>query len=437
MADPLVVHLLRRATFGPTASEVDAADRAGFDATLNQLLNPTGADLGANPVPALGPDPYASLGRNPSDADRQKAQQARREQIMTVEQWWLTRMVAARHQFTEKLVFFWHGHWATSVQKVKSGPLMLNQLNIFRTRGRGDTAALVKAMLRDPALILWLDGQRNTRQAPNENLSRELMELFTLGIGGGYTEDDIKAGARALTGWTIDRTTGTATLAPNRHDAGSKTILGVTAAFNADSYADLLVAQPAHAIFLARRLWFRFASGEPLDGAVEARLAGAYRSSRDVIALARALFTDSAFAATRGQLVKQPVEWLVGAIRQLGLESALSGDKRRQLLGGLDGLGQVPLRPPSVGGWPSGAAWLTTSSLQVRLRVAGVLASSIGPAVTGPLGTGSPEARIAALARLLVVDAWTDRTRAALTEAAGDARRLLTVGLVSPEYTVS
>src|SRR5512139_2745017 len=112
MADPLVAHLLRRATFGPTAAEVDAATRAGFDATLNQLLSPTGADPGASPPPNLGADAYAT--RNPSAADKQQAQQARREQIQAVEQWWLTRMVSAQHQFSEKLVFFWHGHWATS-----------------------------------------------------------------------------------------------------------------------------------------------------------------------------------------------------------------------------------------------------------------------------------------------------------------------------------
>jgi len=389
-------------------------------------------------VPQLGADAYATAGRNLTAEEKQRAQEQRRQQILAVENWWLQRMVAAQHQLTEKMVFFWHGHWATSVQKVKSGPLMLRQLETFRSAGRGDFAVLLKAMLRDPALIFWLDGQRNTRQAPNENLARELMELFTLGIGSGYTEDDIKAGARALTGWTLDRANMVATLVPNRHDAGPKTILGSTAPFDSDSYADLLVAQPANAAFLARRLWFRFASGTALDPAVEARLVAAYRPGRDVTALVRAVLTDPAFAATRGQLVKQPVEWLVGAVRQLGLSvRELSGDRQRQLLGGLDGLGQVPLRPPSVGGWPAGGAWLTTSSLQARMRLANGLATAAGPAALDPLGRGTPAERVDALARLLVVDAWTERTRAALAAAATNPRRLLTAGLVSPEYTVS
>ncbi len=433
-----VAHLLRRATFGPTATEVDAAAAAGFDATLERLLNPPAGDPGAaaTPLPRLGPDPYASLNRNSSREERQQANQRRREQIVALGQWWLARMVAAEHQLLEKLLFFWHGHWATSVQKVKSAPLMLAHLETMRRHGHGDFAILTKAMLRDPALIIWLDGQRNTRRAPNENLARELMELFTLGIGA-YSEEDIRAGARALTGWAVNRATGQAMLVPRRHDSGPKTILGRTENFDADSYADLLVTQPVHASFIAGRLWFRFASGQPIPAAAEGRLVAAYGRDRDITALLRALFADEAFAATGGALVKQPVEWAVGAMRQLGLKpDDLAGDDARRLLAGLDGLGQVPLRPPSVGGWPAGAAWLTTSSVQVRLRMATGFAAAAGPAVLDQLTSGSLDARLAALARLLVVDAWTDRTRAALTQTVDDPRRLLAVGLVSPEYTV-
>jgi uncharacterized protein (DUF1800 family) len=441
MADrELVAHLLRRATFGPTADEVDAAERAGVEATHAALLHPAGDDAGAarTPVPDLGPDPYARLARNASRDDRQQANQERRSQIQTLVHWWLSRLVAAEHQLTEKLVFFWHGHWATSVQKVRSGPLMSGHLATMREYGRGAFAELTRAMLRDPALIVWLDGQRNTLQAPNENLARELMELFTLGVGN-YTEDDVKAGARALTGWTVDRTTGQTSLNPRRHDSGSKTILGQTANFDTDSYADLLVRQPAHATFLARRMWFRFASGDAIPDAAGARLAAAYGAGRDVHALLAAVLAvlaDSGFAATRGQLVKQPVEWLVGALRQLGVDyAALPEQRRAQLLGGLDGLGQVPLRPPSVGGWPAGAAWLTTSSLQVRLRVGSTLSMLDTPGLDR-LARGSATARIDELGRLLVVDSWTERTRAALADSGNDARRLLALGLASPEYTL-
>jgi uncharacterized protein (DUF1800 family) len=435
-----VTHLLRRATFGPTAAEVDAAQTAGVAATVDRLLRPSTSDRGAaaTPLPRLGPDPYANRGGGLSRDEKQQAKDARREQIQALTQWWIRRMAAADHQLTEKMIFFWHGHWATSVQKVKSAPLMLGQLETFRGYGRGDFLTLARAMLRDPALIIWLDGQRNTSRAPNENLARELMELFTLGIGA-YSESDIKMGARALTGWTVDRAAGEARLVPRRHDDGVKTILGRTAPFDADSFADLLVAQTAHPRFLASRLWYRFASVEPIPAATSARLVTAYGRGRDIDAMVRALFLDEAFAATRGQLVKQPVEWLVGAVRQLGItvDAGATGDKKhKQYTGALQALGQVPLRPPSVGGWPAGAAWLTTSSALDRLRTAVALANVASESVLKQIGKGTTSATWDALARILAVDAWTDRTRAAMTEAAGSPRRVLAVALASPEYTV-
>jgi uncharacterized protein (DUF1800 family) len=341
-------------------------------------------------------------------------------------------MATAKHQFSEKLVFFWHGHWATSVQKVDSAQLMLKQLNTFRAAGRGDFAVLVKAMLRDPALIIWLDGQRNTRKAPNENLARELMELFTLGIGGGYTENDVKAAARALTGWTLDRTTGLVKLDKGRFDDGEKTILGSTGQFDADGLADLLVARPASSHFLASRLWFRFAQSDLVPEEAAQRMIKAYGSARDVTAMTRAMFADPAFEATRGQLVKQPVEWLIGAIRQLELDVNAQADVLRSL----NALDQVPLRPPSVGGWPSGAAWLTTFALQTKLRLAQSLAVKASKPVIDRLSAAPEAGRPEALARLLVVDAWGESTRKVLASIK-DPHRLLTMGLASPEYTVS
>jgi uncharacterized protein (DUF1800 family) len=433
-----VAHVLRRAAFGPTAEEVDVAERVGLAATVDALVAPATPDPGAaaTPPPRLGPDPHLALGGKPSREDRQKANQARRDQVTTTIAWWLDRMVAADHQLAEKLVFFWHGHWATSVQKVRSARLMLTQQQTFRDLGHGDFGALAAAMVRDPALVVWLDGQKSTRRAPNENLARELMELFTLGIGH-YAETDVKEGARALTGWTVDRVTGATRLVERRHDDGAKTILGQTAPFDAASFAALLVRQPANAPFLAGRFWFRFASGEPMPPEATARLVTAYGGNRDVTALLRALFTDPAFPATKGQLVKQPVEWTVGAMRQLGVRpSALTDQQRKQVLAGLNGLDQVPLRPPSVGGWPADAAWLTTSALQVRMRVAELLAARAATPVVDRLAAAPTAGRVDALARLLVVDAWTERTRTVLAAAAEQPRRLLSLGLISPEYTV-
>ena len=148
----------------------------------------------------------------------------------------------------------------------------------------------------------------------------------------------------------------------------------------------MLLSQPAHAEFTVRRLWLRYASGEPVPDLTLSRLAAAYRPAHDVTALARALFTDDAFGRVAGQLVKQPVEWAVGAMRQLGIRPGGFTDREQnQLLQSMQALGQVPFQPPSVGGWPSGAAWLTTFASQTRLRFADFLAAHADPAVTAQL----------------------------------------------------
>jgi uncharacterized protein (DUF1800 family) len=435
-----LAHLLRRATFGPRAEEVDAAERAGLDATLAALFNPAGNDAGAGrtPVPALPPVP--APGKDADAETRQKVRQQKRDQVRTATLWWLDRMTQADHQLFEKLTFFWHGHWATSVEKVDDSRLMLAHQQILRRYASGDFGVLVNKMLRDPALIIWLDGQKNTDKAPNENLARELMELFTLGVGN-YDETDVREGARALTGWRIVQQPSNqqraAVFDAARHDGGPKTILGRTGAYDTDGFADLLLARPDNAEFLAARLWLRYAAGEPLPDDVRNRLVAAYLPRRDISALLRALLTDPGFHRATGQLVKQPVEWAVGAMRQLGIRpSALPDQQQRQLIQGLDQLGQVPFQPPSVGGWPAGTAWLTTSAIVIRLRLADLLAARAAPAAVAALTAVPVAQRPDALARLLVVDAFTDRTRAVLEPAAGNVRRLITLGLASPEYTV-
>jgi uncharacterized protein (DUF1800 family) len=344
-------------------------------------------------------------------------------------------MVAAEHQLAEKLVLFWHGHWATSIQKVNDPGLLLLQQQTFRDLGHGDFGAFLRAMLRDPALIVWLDGELNTAKAPNENLAREAMELFTLGVGN-YTETDVRQAARALTGWQIDRITRRSSLNPKRHDDGDKTILGRSGPLDADGFAGVLLDQPANGAFLATRLWYRFAADGPIAADVRDRLAGVYRSRHDISALLAAMFTDPAFAGTGGQLVRQPVEWAVGAMRQLGIRpSKLAPNVQRQLIMGLTAMGQNLFAPPSVGGWPGGAAWLTSSSAETRLQLGTLLAGQAGQPALDQLAKAPAGQRPEALARLLVVDAFTARTRAVLAPVA-DPHRLIALGLASPEYAV-
>jgi uncharacterized protein (DUF1800 family) len=425
-----VSHVLRRLTFGPTASEVDRAEKAGVAATVSAVL----AAQSAPPGPDLGVDPRAALPEGADRAARLKARAAAAEQTVELGRWWL-RQLAASGSVAEKLTFFWHGHWATSVQKVKSAALMYQQQQTFRRYGAGDTGPLVRAMLRDPALILWLDGQKNTAKAPNENLARELMELFTLGVGH-YTENDVKAGAQALTGWKVDRGTGTAKLMPGRNAHTPVTLLGRTGVIDTDGYADLLVRHQAHAPFIASRLWVRYGSEASLSAAASGRLITAFGPGRNVAAMLKALVLDPEFAAANGRLAKQPVEWVIGAVRQLGVKAGELDDKQlKQLSTMMRALGQTPLRPPSVGGWPVGVAWLTTSSAQARLRGAPNLVALAPGAVTTLEQAGRSD-RLEALARLLVVDKWTDRTAAVLTPVAREPKKLLALGLAAPEYAV-
>ncbi|MFI5916325.1 DUF1800 family protein [Dactylosporangium sp. NPDC051541] len=418
-----VALMLRRSGFGPTAEELTAARSAGYAATLDALTAPVAPDVGASnsPVPDIGVDPLVGLA-NPTPAQRTAAETKRGEQLAAITRWWLDRLTTADHQTMEKLVFFWHGHWATSVKKVIRPQLML--LQHLTLRSSLNFGAMAHAMVHDPALVFWLDGQANTRTAPNENLGRELLELFTCGIGT-YTEQDVKEAGRALTGWRIDFDKARTFFAPQSADPGMKTILGVTKAFDATALVDLVLTNPQCPRFIAARLWYRYASPTtPVPAAAQQAMVDAFPDSMKML---RALLASDDFQQTAGNLVKQPVEWFVGAMRQLQLRpAALDTAALGQVLYHLDRLGQVPFAPPSVGGWPAGAAWLTPGTAQTRLSLAARIAGMADVRRLDPTS----------LAYLLAVDTWSDRTYAALKKAT-DPRRLLMLGLISPEYVVT
>jgi uncharacterized protein (DUF1800 family) len=418
-----VALLLARAGFGPTAAELAVARKAGYANTLSALLDPSKPDIGATsaPEPRLGMDPYADM-PNPTDEQRARANQVRERQIEQITRWWLDRMTVADHQALEKLVFFWHGHWATSVDKVRSPQLMLVQHRTMRHAR--DFAEMSRKMVLDPALVYWLDGQLNTRKSPNENLGRELMELFMLGIGH-YTEKDVKEAGRVLTGWRVSLGSEACIFQPTHHDSGRKTILGVTGAITATRLVDLLLRRKECPRFIAARLWHRYASSsQPIPERTREAMAEAFPKPQ---AMLRVLFEDEAIAATAGTLVKQPVEWLVGGMRQLGLRlGGLPAETLTTILKALKDLGQLPFAPPSVGGWPAGGSWLTSAAAQVRLGLAGTLATLAAVEKLTP----------DEVAYILCVDGWTDRTYSVLRDVK-DPRHLLTLGMASPEYLVT
>jgi uncharacterized protein (DUF1800 family) len=411
-----VRRLVERFGFGPRPGELNTLTAQGFARIADTLLS-TVDDGGAAP-PKLEGDPK-------KDREVLRAQQ----NALTI--WWLDRMVASDSQLLERVTWFWHGHFATSLQKVRSPALMLAQNVTLRRNGLGDFAALAKAMVVDPAMLIWLDGQKNTAKAANENLARELMELFTLGVGQ-YSEQDVRESARALTGWKVNRDNATATLAGKQHDDRDKTVLGHTGKLDAEGLVELLVAQTASPRFIAQRLWLRHVGAAPPDDAALDRLVAAYGPNRDIRAMLKTIVAEPAFRDPASTLVKQPVEWAVGLMRALKIRpSALADAEKTKLLAGLRGMGQVPFLPPSVGGWPSGAAWLTTSAGLSRLQVARLLAGK------ADLATVSGDDAVMAVGALLGVDGWSERTRNALNTVAHAPDQLVAVAASAPEYVVS
>jgi uncharacterized protein (DUF1800 family) len=425
--------MLRRAGFGVTGPEVDAAvgrDWAGYvDAMLG--ANPD-ADPGAIATPMPSLEPPRAPGKGATPAVRKQYNKQLSEQHGVLSDWWLRRMVAVGQPVHEKLTLLWHNHFATSAQKVRVAAQMAAQNQKLRTLALGDFRTLAYTMLTDAAMLRWLDGQANTAKAPNENLAREFMELFTLGHGNGYTEDDVRAGARALTGWVIGAD-GRTSLTPKRHDSGAKTLFGITRNFDAAGFCDTVLAQPKSAGYVVGRLWQQLASDEPPSPRALDRLVSAYGPGRDLRALTKAILTDTEFTDTRAAVVNTPVEWLVGVTRALRVP--VDKPARLKMVDStLRTLGQRPFYPPSVGGWPSGQVWLSTASAGARLRAATALAHAGD--LSSIESTGAAD-RIDAVGYLIGVGAWSDRTAMALQPLVRRPPQLVAAAVNTPEYLTS
>jgi uncharacterized protein (DUF1800 family) len=425
-----MARLLRRTGFGATGQDVDAALPRGIPATVAAMV---AADPAADPGARATPLPHLSyvprVGKSASVQERGDHIAAQRAQLTTLTAWWLRRIAAVEQPFGEKLTFCWHNHFATSASKVRQATWLAAQNERLRALGRGNFRTLAFAMLTDAAMLVWLDGQKNVAGAANENLAREFMELFTLGHGDGYTETDVREGARALTGWRV-RPDGSTHFLPRLHDAGRKTVLGVTGDLDAAGFCDAVLAQPASPRYLATRWWQQLASDSPPPTNVIDRLAEAYGSQRSMIGLLTALLTSDEFFAATGTAVLSPVEWLLGAVRTL--QVPLTSDAVvKQLGGALRGLGQLPFYPPSVAGWPTGQAWLSTAAGELRLRVALLLVAKGNLDVV----RDAPQAsRLDVTAHFLGLDGWSNSTLTVLGDQVSSPRRLVAVALNSPEY---
>ncbi len=313
----------------------------------------------------------------------------RRTQLADMVAWWMQRMQQTPNPLREKLTLFWHGHFATGAEKVRNVYYMWLQNETLRQHALGNFGAMVKAILRDPAMLIWLDTDQSLAFKPNENFARELMELFTLGIGH-YTETDVQQGARAFTGYKVNPASQSFRYAPLQHDDGEKTFLGKKGRFDGDAAIDIILAQPACAPFIARKLWTFFAYENPQAGPVDA-LAGTLVSHHYELRPAlRRMFLSEEFYSRRAirMQIKSPVQWIVGSSKVL--ETPLPAT--RPLLSTLHDLGQVPFMPPNVKGWDGGKSWITTSTLLARYNLASFLTGK-GPVQVQPLKQGNAAAK--------------------------------------------
>lgn len=452
-------HLLRRAGFGGTPAQVDALHALGRDAAVDYLLDQS------LPPGAQTPFSKADLPEfvtRPIPAG-QEGGKVRREETVRLRKWWLERMVRTDRPLEEKMALFWHGLFTSGIMEVREPEFMARQCRLFHEQALGNYRALTAAICRDPAMLRYLNADQNVRGKPNENLARELLELFTMGEGNGYTEADIAQIARALTGLGVGPQG--FVFRPTRHDAGQKTIFGKTGRYNADDVVKLIFDRAEPADYLAGRLWQYFGCPQPAAADIAVVADALRKNDWELKPALRVLFTSDAFyrPSSRFALVKSPVELFVQTMRLLEIrpEPPLLTAASTQ---GLRSMGQELFQPPNVRGWPGGELWITTSTLYIRYNAMSsiVFATAragpatrpqrpVGPdmaALFGPLGRSpTPQAVVdSAVQRLLQRPLPADK-RQALLGALGDGpvrigtpdadrrlRQLVSLLVSTPEY---
>lgn len=386
-------HLLNRAGFGGSPSQVRALADMGLDKAVDTLLKYE--DLEYTPVSADDFD--RDVIRPLTDAERQQLQAARRDkdeavveafqkreneakaadrrQLGEMQRWWLKRMIETPRPLEEKMTLFWHGHFASGYRTVEDSWNMFQQNHLFRRNATGNFATLVLEIIRDPAMIKYLDNDDSRKQRPNENLARELMELFVLGEGSGYTEADIKEGARALTGYSFRDNE--FVFRDNDHDAGQKLIMGKRGMWNGDDFARIILSRKACSEFICGKLYRFFVNDSRTRPVADARaqqefvrkLAAQLRDEQyELKPVLRTLFRSAHFHApeNRGAVIKSPAQLVVQTIREYRTPTR----QLSALASACDLMGQALFMPPNVKGWDGGQSWINTSTLFVRQNVA-------------------------------------------------------------------
>ena len=383
-------HLLNRAGFGGTPAEIDRLHGMGRRKAVEHLLSAEDTLPGwENPADESAEsvrEKLMELRRNRGDLTeaeldkklrqvRQMGQRQQRNAGRSLTGWWFRRMVGTPAPLREKMVLFWHDHFATGRRKVRDAGFMHGQNELFRAHALGDFKALTHAIVRDPAMMIYLDVANSKKGKPNENFAREVLELFTLGEGN-YTEKDIKEAARAFTGYQLQRRDGKVTHNKRQWDSGEKSVLGETGAFTGEDVVEVVFRQKGASTYLPRKLWEFFVYEGPNPKGVEALGDIFAKANFRVKPLLREIFLSREFyseKAMRSQ-IKSPVQFLVGLCRQLELD----GLPEAYLINAQQQLGQVLFEPPNVAGWDWGQAWINTNTLLTRYNIAGVVTKGVG-----------------------------------------------------------
>lgn len=408
-----VGHLYRRAAFGPTVADLDAGVKNGHEKTIEALVaGGPGLDEFDKRMAPLA-ETIARTNNGPS-----------------LRAWWLSRMLYTPHPLQEKLTLFWHNHFATSNAKVQSARLMHGQYELLRKHARGNFADLLRAMSTDPAMLVWLDGRGSKKGNPNENYARELMELFSLGIGH-YTEADIRQAAKAFTGWEVAGNR--ATFDAKQFDDGEKNVIGQKGNWKPDDIVRICLDQPSCPYFICTKL-FRFLVSETIAPTKELMepLASEFKTKYDFGALVRRVLSSNLFFSSEAyrSKVKAPVDFALGIIK--GMEGRIGTTALAQAL---EQLGQSVFYPPSVKGWDGGQTWLNGQTLLYRQNLALAFTSTedqrfgtrIDPAALARKhGKSGDEELVALFLHLFLQDDVAPESRQRLLDYAKKSRSLKT-----------
>jgi uncharacterized protein (DUF1800 family) len=385
-------HLMNRAGFGGSPQDIENLRQLGLYKAVSwfvdyeKIIDPTPAPDWAQPDPEMIARRLAI--QDAADPEtrqmlQQQQNQQQSSQISDLRYWWIRRMAIGPRPFQEKMTLFWHGHFATSFDKVQMPYFLWLQNETLRENATGNFNQLLIAASEDPAMLLYLDGARSNKKAPNENFAREVMELFTLGEGH-YTEHDIQQAAKAYTGWGLSQDRLHYQYHPFNHDDGPKTVFGQTGNYSGEDVLNLICTRPECAQFISMKIWRFFAQDEPPQPIVDALAANFQKTNLDLKQLMRTIFMSREFYAPeviRSQ-IKSPVQWLIASAHQL--QAPLPTQPMSLVM--LRQLGQELFNPPNVKGWDGGVSWITTNNFLDRCNYAAALVEGDRVPLPGLMG---------------------------------------------------